>query len=58
MVAIGCLSVLFLPLLGLLAGSLVAGRTGALVAAGLGLAVALCLCLGSVWALVKARPPR
>jgi hypothetical protein len=54
MVAVGCLALLVFPILGLIAGGLLAGRSGAEWGAGLGLALALGLSGAMGWGLVKA----
>jgi len=52
-VAIGCLSLIVLPLLGLVLGGLLGGGTGAKWGAGVGLVLAIGLCGITSYALVK-----
>ena len=54
MVAIGCLALLIFPILGLIAGGLYAGRSGAEWGAAIGLALAQAISGPMSWALVKA----
>ena len=54
MVAIGCLSLVILPLVGLVLGALFGGPEAAKWAAGAGLAAAMAICGVSALALVKA----
>lgn len=53
-VAIGCLSLVVLPLLGLALGGFLGGPTGARWGAGTGFVLAVALCAVSGYALVKA----
>lgn len=53
MVAIGCIALLVFPILGLIAGGLLAGRSGAEWGAALGLGLAFALTGTMGWALVK-----
>jgi hypothetical protein len=58
MIAVGCLSLVVLPLAGLALGGVIAGSKGAVWAACAGLMLALTICgLGSA-ALIKARRKR
>ncbi|TCM20802.1 hypothetical protein EDF56_102465 [Novosphingobium sp. PhB165] len=54
MIAIGCLALIVLPLLGLALGGFLAGATGAKIGAAAGFVLALGLCGVSSYALVKA----
>lgn len=54
MLALGCLLLIILPLVGLTAGGLIAGPVGARWGAALGFAVAIVLCGVASYALVKA----
>jgi hypothetical protein len=51
MVAIGCLALLVLPLVGLTCGGLIAGPHGARWGGAIGLAIALAVCGFTVYAL-------
>lgn len=54
MVAIGCLALLIFPILGLIAGGLYAGCSGAEWGAAIGFALALAISGAMSWALIKA----
>ncbi|WP_185928841.1 MULTISPECIES: hypothetical protein [Sphingomonadaceae] len=54
MVAIGCLALVVLPLIGLALGGFLGGPTGARWGAGSGFVLALGLCAISSYALLKA----
>lgn len=54
MVAVGCLLLVILPLIGLVGGGWAAGREGAAWGAGAGFALALLACGVALRALVKA----
>lgn len=58
MVVVGCLALLIFPILGLIAGGLIAGRTGAEWGAGVGLILALALCGTTGSMLIKAARKR
>jgi hypothetical protein len=53
MIAIGCLLLVILPIIGLAVGGVIAGREGAEWGALAGLAVALTVCGSTAYALVK-----
>lgn len=54
MIAVGCLSLIVLPLIGLAVGGYVGGLNAAIWSAGLGLAVAVLICGIGAIALTKA----
>lgn len=58
MVAIGCLALLLFPILGLIAGGLLAGRAGAEWGAAIGFVLALVLSGAMGWALAKVAQKR
>lgn len=53
MVAVGCLSLIVLPVIGLALGGYFAGAPGARWGAAVGLAIAVALCGASAYALIK-----
>jgi hypothetical protein len=53
MVAVGCLALVVLPLIGLVLGGYLAGPPGARWGAGAGFAIALISCVASGYVLVK-----
>lgn len=55
MVALGCLSLVIFPLIGVVLGGLLDQAHGAMIGAGIGLALAIGVCGTGVLALSKAR---
>lgn len=58
MIAIGCLLLVILPIVGLVLGGLFAGPIGARWGALIGFSIALIVCLFTGYALVRLRRPR
>jgi hypothetical protein len=54
MAALGCLLLMVLPMLGLIAGGMIGGRDAAIWSAVTGLVVALAICGTAAYALVQA----